>query len=478
MKVIQQIKGTINWTLTDLHEKYGPVVRLAPGELTFISAKAWQDIYGNRQGKPLPTNEAYGVREKEFFGALGLLWVGDAAEHARHRKVLSGAFSDKSLRDQEHIIRRYVDLLVKRMHERVGQPVDLWAWLNYTTFDLIGDLTFGEPFGCLENSRFHPWISFIFSRLKMMMYGQIMITLGLLGSIIYFLVPKWVKSEALVHIAFTKAKVDNRRARKTERPDFMSHILSHTVSADARASGKGISEAELYADSNILIMAGSETSATLMSATMYHLLATPHALARLTREIRAAFSSEADIDFASVSRSSPYLLAVINEGLRIQPPLPAGINRVTRPEGAVIDGRFVAGGTNVQVPHWACYHNSRNFRDADDFVPERWLAGSGSGSGSGAPGDEDAASRYADDNRPVFQPFSVGNRNCLGRTLAITETRLILTRLLWNFDMELMPESRDWARQKTFMLYEKKPLMIKMTPVRRESAQGGNVEKA
>jgi len=461
MKVIQQIRGTINWTLTDLHEKYGPVVRLAPGELTFISVKAWQDIYGNRQGKPLPTNEAYGVREKEFFGALGLLWVGDATEHARHRKVLSPAFSDKSLRDQEHIIRGYVDLLMKRMHERAGQPVDLWAWLNYTTFDLIGDLTFGEPFGCLEHSRFHPWITFIFSRLKMMMYGQIMITLGPIGTLIYWLVPKSLKNEALDHIAFTKAKVDNRQKRKTARPDFMSHILSHTVSAEAKSAGTGISEQELYADSNILIMAGSETSATLMSSTMYHLITTPHVLARLTREIRAAFATEAEIDFASASRSR-YLLAVINEGLRIHPPLPAGINRVTRPEGAVIDGRFVAGGTNVQVPHWACYHNSRNFNDADDFVPERWLD-------DGKGGCEEGAEKYATDNKAVFQPFSFGNRNCLGRTLAITETRLILTRLLWNFDFELMPESQNWAYQKVFMLYEKKPLMVKMTPARRES---------
>ena len=452
MKVILQMKGTIHWTLRDLHEKYGPVVRLAPGELSFISARAWQDIYGNRQGRPLPTNEIYGVREKEFFGALGLLWVGDAGEHARHRRVISPAFSDKSLRDQQDLINAYIDLLMKRLHERAGQPVDVLAWISYTTFDLIGDLTFGEPFGCLENSRFHPWIDYILSRLKMMMYGQIISTLGPVGTFINFLVPNRIRQEALDHVAFTKAKVNKRRERQTTRPDFMSHILSNTVSADAKSSGVGITEPELFANSNILIMAGSETTATLMTTAVYYLVATPRVFQRLTKEIRSTFAAEADIDFASASKSQ-YLLAVINEALRMKPPLPAGINRVVVPEGAVIDGHFVSGGTDLQVPHWACYHNSRNFRDPDRFVPERWLD----------PSEDEIAREYAGDNRAVFQPFSVGNRNCVGRALAITESRLILSRLLWNFDMELSPECRNWDHQQVFMLYDKKPLMVKMT---------------
>lgn len=453
MKVKEQMKGTIVWTITELHEKYGPVVRIAPNEVTFISAKAWADIYGNRGGFPLPTAEAYGTHEKDFFGALSLLWVGDATQHARHRKVITPAFSDKSLREQEPLISTYVDLLVQRLRERKDEPVDLWAWLNYTTFDLIGDLTFGEPFGCLRDSKFHPWISFVFSRLKMMMYGQIMITLGAIGTFITFMIPKWVMKEALHHIAFTKAKVDQRRERQTKRPDFMSQILSQTIiGSDQKIKGTGISEAELYADSNILIMAGSETSATLMAAILYHLLSTPRALSRLTSEVRSTFPREADIDFASVSKSN-YLLAVINEGLRSHPPLPVGISRVTRPGGAVIDGHFVTGGVAVHVPHWACYHNSQNFRDAYDFVPERWLE------------DDEMAGRYKDDNKAAFQPFSIGNRNCIGRSLAIMETRLILTKLLWNFDMELLPESHNWSHQKVFMLYEKKPMWVKVTPV-------------
>lgn len=54
------------------------------------------------------------------------------------------------------------------------------------------------------------------------------------------------------------------------------------------------------------------------------------------------------------------------------------------------------------------------------------------------------------------------------RSLAYLEMRNILARLLWNFDLELMPESKDWADQKVFLTWQKKPLMIKVHPVKRD----------
>lgn len=112
-----------------------------------------------------------------------------------------------------------------------------------------------------------------------------------------------------------------------------------------------------------------------------------------------------------------------------------------------------------------------NFENPTSFIPERWLPGTG----------------YDDDRRDVLQPFSVGPRNCIGKkyvcrldihheqpsqltnplSLANHEMRLILAKVLWNFDLELCPQSQNWADQKTYSLWEKHPLMVKMRPVRR-----------
>ncbi|KAJ9152036.1 Isotrichodermin C-15 hydroxylase [Pleurostoma richardsiae] len=443
-KILHQLKGTIHENVLELHEAYGSVVRIAPDELSYITAEAQRDIHGNRGGlRPLPPNPIYGAKEREFFGAFGLLWLVDHDAHARHRKLLAPAFSDKSLKDQEPIITVYVDLLMQRMRELAGQKVDMWAWFNYTTFDIIGDLTFGEPFGCLQESELHPWIHFIFSRLNMMMYGQIINTMGAAGHVIEMLVPRYIKREALSHVESTKAKVDRRVSRGPSRPDFVDAILDH------REKTAGLSKAELYADSQILVMAGSETSATLLAVTVYYLLRTPHAMDKLQKEIRTRFDSEADIKFATVSKL-PYILAVINEALRIHPPLPAGINRMVPAGGAHVNGKYVPAGTNLQVPHWAAYHSSSNFRDPWLFVPERWL---------------DGDKEYAGDNKEVFQPFNLGPRGCIGRSLAYMETRLILARLVYSFDMELLPDALGWNKMRVFLLYEKRPLYVKLTPV-------------
>lgn len=255
--------------------------------------------------------------------------------------------------------------------------------LTMTKQDIIGDLVFGESFGCVDQGRFHPWISFIFSNLTNMMYAQMITTMGYLGSFIQALVPRRIMAQAFAHAQSTRDKVDRRLARKDDaRPDLISGIW-HKIGAPA-----GISREELYADSQIMIMAGSETSATLLAVTVYYLLRSPEKLARLTGEVRGAFASGEDIAFALVSKL-PYLRAVMEEALRIHPPLPAGINRVVPEGGAIVDDQFVPEGTVLQVPSWAAFHLEENFVDPWDFVPERWLG-------------EACPPRYANENHDVF----------------------------------------------------------------------------
>ena len=98
------------------------------------------------------------------------------------------------------------------------------------------------------------------------------------------------------------------------------------------------------------------------------------------------------------------------------------------------------------------YHNDDHFKDPFVYHPERWL------------GDP----AFADDRKEAFQPFHLGPRNCLGKNLAYIEMRLILTRVLWNFDLRIAEESLDWmSKQRIFNLWEKGKLNVYMTPVAR-----------
>lgn len=100
---------------------------------------------------------------------------------------------------------------------------------------------------------------------------------------------------------------------------------------------------EVISNMRILLTAGSETTATLLSGATYHLLQNPAVLQRVQLEIRRAFKSEEDITVRSVSKPDllPYLEAVLQESLRCYPSIPAILPRITGPEGALIDGNFV-----------------------------------------------------------------------------------------------------------------------------------------
>ena len=92
----------------------------------------------------------------------------------------------------------------------------------------------------------------------------------------------------------------------------------------------------------VLVAAGSETTASLLSGAVFHLLKNEIALRKLTDEVRSSFANEDEITFAAVARL-PYLQAVIDESLRIYPPVPGALPRRTPPEGDVIDGYAVPG---------------------------------------------------------------------------------------------------------------------------------------
>jgi cytochrome P450 len=82
------------------------------------------------------------------------LIAADEPTHSRFRRNLSHAFSDKALKEQEGIIQGFVDLLVHKLGEVAKEgngAVDIMRWYNYTTFDIIADLTFGEPLYCLRD---------------------------------------------------------------------------------------------------------------------------------------------------------------------------------------------------------------------------------------------------------------------------------------------------------------------------------------
>lgn len=324
LRHIGAARGLLDERIRTFHEKYGEVVRYAPFEVSFITADAWRDIYGHGHALqkwiyPLLPGETE-ERDKHIIAASG-------RDHARYRKALSHAFSEKGLQDQEPLIKAHVNLLIEKLKDvaRSRKKTDLMEWYTLAAFDIIGDLAFGAPFDGLKNAKYHEWVALIFKNVKLLPFLRMAGDYPLIVSLAMWLMPK--------SLAKAKEKSDNyardtvmkrvNDKKKHGGSDFMDSMLSH------RGEKEGLSDIELISNGTVLILAGSETTATLLSGVTYWLLRTPAALRKVTDEVRSAFASEDDINFHNRTERLPYMLACLEEGLRKYPPVPSGLPRWT-----------------------------------------------------------------------------------------------------------------------------------------------------
>ena len=338
----------VHWTMK-LHARYGVVVRVHPDELSFIGSSAWGDIYTARPQLPKPT---FGVLETPN-GIRTVGTIPDAETHGRQRKIISHAFSDRALLSQEYILQKYSDLLVDRLRDQPNLQdgsLDICSWYNFTTFDVLGDLCFGESFHCLETAENHPWVTSIFMGVKISQLFTVFHHFPPMKSIVKMCLPQFVRDEAQKSFTFTRERVDRRIASKSDRPDFMKYILQNNYPG-------GLSREEIDSTSTLLVLAGSETSATTLAAATYFALKNPAVMERLVREIREAFKSQGDITIAAVS-NLPYVHAVIQETLRMHPTGPVSVPRqVDRPD-VVVCGMAVPQGVGICLfsilKPWSC----------------------------------------------------------------------------------------------------------------------------
>jgi averantin hydroxylase len=334
------LTGNYHKIISDLHEEYGQIVRIGPNEVSYTCAEAWKDIYSHRQGHQEFPKDPYG-QVAPVNGIPSM--VGATREnHSRYRRLLAHAFSEKGLREQEPLIRKYVDLLIERLHQysREGAQ-NMVSWYAWTTFDLIGDLTFGESFHCLENVYNHPWIAFVHGNIKAIPFISLFRRYELLGLMQFFVPQKLLKARQ-ENYEYAKDKVTTRMKLGKDRGDFMDKVLKYEYP-------KGMTTEELVSNGSTLVLAGSETTATLLAGATYILLKHPRVMAKLVAEIRGTFANDQDITIVSVGQLK-YLPAVLEESMRFYPPVLSGLSRVAPEPGDTVLGKWIPGGVSLPFP--------------------------------------------------------------------------------------------------------------------------------
>ncbi|KAK2030383.1 cytochrome P450 [Colletotrichum zoysiae] len=433
--------GRYHYAIQAQHRKYGPVVRVSPNELSFASVESWKAIYGHRVGgAPTPIKSEFYDIYGAGFDSLCIGSERDPHKHGQMRKMLSAAFSTRVLMEQEDIITKTVEQFIARLGIDGAQVkgLNMTKWYEMVAFDSLGEMAFGESFHSVEAGEPHSWSEIIVSHLYFITLIDNLRRLPFVARLARLLFPSTLAVQNQ-NSQYSRKKVEQRLSKQSSRNDFLSTVVKSYEEGT-------VSKEEMTAHVSTLTIAGGETTATFLAAATYYLLRNPACLFKVQQEIRARFSSYEDIN-ATAARQLPYLQAVINEGLRMYAPGSQGFPRVST--GMRVGDFYVPAGAEVFTHAWTLTHSKQYFSDPNSFKPERWT-------------DPEST-----DTREASQPFSMGPRGCLGQNFAYMEITLILSKMLWKYDLELVNQNLDWeAESHLHVMWWKPALMVRFKETR------------
>ena len=445
--------------LSELHKKH-PVIRTGPNMLSYGHERAIKDIYGHNT--KCIKDGAYSVPAGSHFNLADVV---DKPDHARKRKVLSSAYALKNLESWEYKVTDKVQRMFKHFDQVCTVPpkedvasgkvapdpkdltLDLRAWTNFFTLDAIADIGLSEQLGFLDSGSDECIAerkdgSTYKVNLREALYPTARKQSLLLWDYNWYpLINKWVNiipffgrmqksADDWENIMWRRGSERLRRYEAGEKlQDFFQALME-----DKNGNPNNLEWGEVVAECNIMMNAGSVTTAVAIANVMYQLIRNPRTLAKLREELDAVLDEDEVVADYDKVKHLPYLRACLDESLRIFPPTSHGLPRETPPEGANVLDNWVAGNTTVSMSALVAHRLESVFPNADQYIPERWL------------GEEGKALQ------PYLIAFSAGARSCIGRNISYLEQTKAVASMVHRYDFSLAYPGWELKRLETMNL--------------------------
>ncbi|KAK7729398.1 hypothetical protein SLS53_009248 [Cytospora paraplurivora] len=443
----------------ELHKKYGPIVRIAPDEVSLSSPEAARTLLS--AGKRFYKTKFYSVFPPVENPDIFTECREDV--HARKKKVANVPYSMAAMQQLSPFIDDTIDLLFQKMDAAAagltgasinafpkGSVVDLGNWLHWFAFDVLGEVAFSRKFGFLEQGR--DIDGAIHAIDESQRYNGIV---GQVSFLDYLLRrnPLWMLISGLgnENAPISRLALDELSRRKPfdkesegkwkggdGRRDLLASLIRSHLEDPER-----FSEGDVFAVAHGAIFAGSDSTASTMQSLFWHIFNDARVYARVQEEISTAvekgtIAASGNISWAE-AHNLHYFQACLKESMRVRPAVGLDMVRMVPPEGAELDGEFIPGGVSVAVNGWVLHRDKSIFgEDADIYRPERWLD------------DEESAKRM---DRYMFQ-FGGGSHLCIGRNLALLEINKVCPRLLRDYHFELVHPGSELRTHCTFFVVQ------------------------
>jgi cytochrome P450 len=444
-------------TYLSLHKKYGDLVRVGPNMVSICKPDMISAIYGVQKG--YIKSDFYAPWQTVVNGKRtpSLVFTTDETQHARLKRPIAQSFSLSTLVEFEPLIDSTTAVFLSRLDELyagTGRVCDLGQWLQWYAFDVIGELTFSKRLGFLERAEdvegIIASVSANFDRCSVL--GQMpWLDLWTYKNPIYQ--KFFARPVASPIVAFGQRRLQERLQGTDEEtskdeteiqdPDLRQNVLHGTIPTKPDFLSRFLTlheeQPDVVTDRQLLaylfanINAGSDTIGSTLRAIFYYLLKNPESLEELMTELGTARKEgKISVPLPSwpESQNLPYLNAVIQEALRLNPSLALPLERVVPSSGLQIGEIHLLPGTVVGINPWVLHRDTRIFgEDAGVWRPGRWL-------------DEDADKvKYMDQH---ILPFGAGKRTCLGRNIAMLELTKLVPAVLLRYEMKLAYPESEW----------------------------------
>ncbi|KAH6667890.1 benzoate 4-monooxygenase cytochrome p450 [Halenospora varia] len=433
-------RGRITIDLPLLHEKHGPLIRIGPNELSFYS----MDVYRTVNSIQTPF-----TKDPRVYGQFvqdehpGLFSITDPYAHSQRRRLMGQLFNRSKMGLMGNMMTEKVSTFIMTLHQYDSQPVSLVQACRALEVDIVSAFGFGKEIGAIcawtdgeeidmvkandEKSKYIAFLSNIptiaeaFSRIDCLVFSLTGYETKSSSALKKF--DLWSDSQLQRLLYNSKSSVPQAH------PNFISTMIRSNLSPYSA-----------LAEAKEMLGPGTDTT----SATLAHILwalAHDHDFQTALAADLAAAAWPTDM---TALEGVPRLRAAVKEGIRWAGAAAAMLPRVVPPDGVVLAGTFVPGGTVISSsPIWYL-HNKDAFPDPKMYRPARWL-------------DNDDLTASALRDR-FYIPFSTGSAACIGAHFAYLELYLSVSLILKSFYLGLprtglhppsteasLPERLEWV---------------------------------
>ncbi|KAI1172957.1 cytochrome P450 monooxygenase-like protein [Nemania sp. FL0916] len=402
-------------------KEYGTIVRTGPNEITVFHPAAFEllDGFGNDTTRDIWYDI---VRPR-----TSAIFTRDKAEHKEGRKFWAQGLSNKAMNEYSP----RVTSLAQDLSECIGSfdknIVDVGQVMSWYSWDVMGDVLFGEDFGLTRAKQTHPGIEHRDRALALAGPLGDTIWIALLG---FQIMPPVGRVNDWRHmIQFCEDHMWQRLKRGGNGKTDMATYFIEEYENTAKTKTQKTRDLHLGGTAATAVVAGSDTTRAVLIVIWWFLSKYPEHAQKIQAEV-----SGVDVNDPNALAALPHLNGVIHESLRLVPPVMTGGGRITGPNGMLIDDVLIPPGVKVTCPKYVVHRMESLWVRPNDFIPERWYS----------------QPELILDKR-AYAPFSIGARLCLGKNLTIVALRLVIGIILHNYDVSFAPgydEETMWRDMK------------------------------